>query len=271
MNGTGVITAVLTLFTVRAGAFVVSPSSGAVDASCVSRAVGRRSGGIRTSTTLAELHSRQRCRRERKLQQGQDQEQDQRHTVLFSSRRRQHTSQQRQRRPRGRAGFDHLPAESTAIMNMRPSNGEEAEGELQLRRQQPRPPRQQHQPQGRGQQTRAEFLRAGASLAGLTAVVLGAQQQVCACVCALCLHVCNRCVCTAVGVTHPGIMPVPPIYRSTALHFRRAIIQCCVCVICVPNHAVRRMQQKLHRSLPHRNSRKQQSTHLQFFRSILSR
>lgn len=63
-------------------------------------------------------------------------------------------------------------------MNMRPSNGE-GEDEVELRRQPPRLPRDQQQSRGRGQQSRADFLRAGASLAGLTAVVLGTQQEVC--------------------------------------------------------------------------------------------
>lgn len=166
MNGTGVITVVLTLLTARAGAFVASPLSGATDASCVSPAV--RSGG---TSSLAELPYQQRHRRER-----QQQRQQKPNMILFSSRQhQQHTSQQRQRRRRGRAGSDHLQGGSTSIMNMHPGS---SEGEDEDHRPQPRLPREQHKPPGRGQQTRADFLRAGASLAGLTAVVLGAQQEV---------------------------------------------------------------------------------------------
>eukprot|EP00903_Cladosiphon_okamuranus_P020354 g18674.t1 len=185
MNGTGVITVVLTLLTVRVGAFVTPPQAVAidgidgidgVDASCVSRAVCRRRGG--TGSALAELGSSQRrCRRERQQQQQQQQ------MVLRSSRRHEQTSQQRQRRRFGRAGSAHLFARPTATMNMRlGARTGEGEDELELRRKPPRIPReqqqqQQRQSQGHGQQSRADFLRAGASLAGLTATVLGAQQQ----------------------------------------------------------------------------------------------
>lgn len=56
-------------------------------------------------------------------------------------------------------------------------NGEEGR-EVGLDQARRRLPEQQQQPKERGQQSRADFLRAGASMVGFAGAVLGVQQQV---------------------------------------------------------------------------------------------
>lgn len=176
MKAACALAALLVSIPARAGAFVASPSSyGALGDSCFCSASGSMNG----RRSRAVSHSPQRCNREQQQQQEQEHchHHQQARMSLFYSRRHQHTAQQRQRRRRCLAGSGHPPTgteTATATTMSLCSGSSSSEGDLE--QQQPQPQQQQQQ---RGpQQTRADFLRAGASVAGFAAVVLGAQKQV---------------------------------------------------------------------------------------------
>lgn len=176
VNAAGVLASVILLLSARAGAFVVPCSSRARAASCVPVSLdGRRaSGGI----GQVEARSQLRCG-------GGLREPPQ--AALFSSWRGHQRNQQRRRRRRERpttttafpAATATTRGESSAagFMNARRCGANEEAGEEdEIPQEQPR---RRHQTRGSGQQqTRADFLKGGASVAGFAAVVLGGQQQV---------------------------------------------------------------------------------------------
>ncbi|CAM9592851.1 unnamed protein product [Ectocarpus fasciculatus] len=175
-------TVLLLSLATRAGAFAFSS---APSESCFRGTVNNRGSSSSSSgsgrRSLASRRAAPRCSR-REMQRHS------RHDVSFGlSSWRQHSRQVGRQQQRRRHGLvEHPPAATATAMSMSMHQGdvngkeeeeeeEEEDGLDQVRRRLPQ--QQQQQPKGRGQQSRADFLRTGASMVGFAAAVLGAQQQ----------------------------------------------------------------------------------------------
>ncbi|CBJ27968.1 conserved unknown protein [Ectocarpus siliculosus] len=166
----------------RAGAFAFSS---APSDSCFHHTVNNRRSSNSGRRSLASRRAALRCSR-REMQRHS------RHDVSFGlSSSRQHCRQAGRQLLRRHGLAVHPPAAATATttsrsMHQGDANGEGEEEEEeeeeeedrldQARRRLPQQ-QQQQQPKRRGQQSRADFLRAGASMVGFAGAVLGAQQE----------------------------------------------------------------------------------------------
>lgn len=178
----------LSLVTI-AGSFAI-PSSFKTGHSCFEGCFPSTSGrsGVRVEPHLAG------CRREEQQKQQRHQRRQRSPPLLFSSSHSPHVADQ-QRRHRS-AGLGCSSAATATARRARrtatnmctsshsnsgsssSSRSSSREDEEEFSPPKPRSIRQENRKQGRGQQTRADFLRTGASVAGFAAVVLGVQQQV---------------------------------------------------------------------------------------------
>lgn len=158
----------------RAGAFAFSS---APSDSCFQGTINNRRSSNSGRRSLASRRAALRCSR-------RDMRRRNRHDVSFGlSSSRQHSRQVGRQLLRRHGLAVHPPAAATATatsrtMHQGDANGEEEEEEDGLDQARRRLPQQQQQPNGRGQQSRADFLRTGASMAGFAGAVLGAQQEV---------------------------------------------------------------------------------------------